>query len=97
MAILMVLSLVSAPATVVAASAAVCTMAGSMDRDADHSKMKCCTPICAVSCPPAVMPMGGLATPADEATDAPLWAPANKSLHSIDSAGLDPPPKSSRA
>ena len=97
LAILIALSFVSGPATAVAAPAATCTMTGPMDSDADHSTMDCCTPACAVSCPPALIPMGGAPAPSDEVASAALWMPAAEEHPSFNPSALDPPPKFSFA
>src|SRR3546814_18668230 len=97
LAILIALSFMGAPATAGAAPTSSCTVGDSMNDDAHHSKMDCCTPACAVSCPPAVVPKGDIPAPADDVDSASLWVPANKTLPSVSTAGLDPPPNYLRA
>src|SRR3546814_8972653 len=90
LAILIALSFIGAPATAVAAPTSSCTMGDSMNDDAHHSKMDCCTPACAVSCPPAVVPKGDIPAPDDHVDSASLWVPANKTLPSVSPRSEEP-------
>jgi len=60
----------------------------------DHEQMGCCTPECAVTCPPAVLGAGEIGVPETLADTLPTSDLFPDALHSFDPGTIDPPPRS---
>lgn len=98
LAILIALSLAGSPGPAFAAPSPACSMPGAAVGNAvDHDTMDCCTPDCAVSCPAAVVPAGGLSEPSVALTSDKVSIPVVAGLHSLNPAAVDPPPRPSLA
>lgn len=98
LAILLSLSLIGIPGVASAAPKAACTMAD-MDQDmaADHEKMGCCAPTCAVPAPAAVLPDASLGGEPVEPIAGAYWPPAGGNLSSMTLQAEDPPPRTGSA
>ena len=93
-AILLALSLASAPGPALAGPSHDCPMAGASSGMADHETMDCCTPDCALAClPAAALPSAGAGVRATEPIAAPSVPSLASALPSISPAAIDPPPR----
>lgn len=87
------LSLAAAPGPAFAAPAPDCGMASS--DMADHQKMGCCTPDCALASPAAAVLPSDLAFPAVDPQPRLTAAAPTEALPSVNPAATDPPPRTS--
>ena len=97
-ALLLSLSLVSAPAAAQTQSVADCGMSASeMDMSDDHEEMPCCTPDCMASSAAAVFDESAAVTDELGHSGALINPLRDFALHSISPSAADPPPRPSFA
>lgn len=94
--ILLALSLASGSSPAFAGRSGDCRMTGATHQmPMDHEKMGCCTPDCAVTCPPAMLPVSDMDMDQPPASATlPVMALA-EAFHSLNPAAIDPPPRTS--
>ena len=94
LAILLMLSLAIGSSPTFAAQAGDCRRAGATRQmPMDHEKMGCCTPDCAVTCPPAMLPASDEGVGQPPSGDALRSIALAEAFHSFNPAALDPPPR----
>lgn len=94
LALLVALSLIGSPGVAVASPPVDCTMtAMGKDMAADHEKMGCCTPNCAVASPAALLPASGSQGGPVEHVSGAYWPPVAGGRRATMLLTEDPPPR----
>ena len=95
--IVLALSLAMASGPAFAVPKADCPMASGGEMHGSHQDIDCCqqscAPECAAVCPGAVMPFPGRAADPADPIRSQLAMRSADTLHSVDLAGADPPPR----